>query len=155
MNLKEEFFMKKIITFSLFFLICISLKGMQNGPYNEKNHLGQTTLHRAVILLPGELSNPDLHDGRIATWAAHWILKGCSIAITDNTKKTPFDYVEQYKDKLPMAYKVMLAGKIKQELEQKKQLANVKATQAEEDTLSDATQLLVNYATFLQIKFKD
>lgn len=99
----------------------IAMKSGEN-PFLAKNAFGMTPLHCTPILLESMTNSSDLPmmDLGKAKLAATLIMKaGADVNDADNSGKTPMDYAEANKIKLPKVYEVMKAGKIKQDTEKK------------------------------------
>ncbi len=81
--------------------------------------LGRTPLHLVPILSgvdDSELVSFDVNQASDAAWL---IIHGLSVNVKDKADKTPLDYAQETKEKLPKVHEVLQAGKVKEEFEQK------------------------------------
>lgn len=111
--------MKKILIFIFSAISSVLIHGMEEDPYNAKNKFGMTPLHMVHII--AEQSDRTLSeiDNSKASIAAFFIWNGGRVDVKDNAGKTPLEYIEQVKEKLPISYKIMMAGRDKQLFEDK------------------------------------
>ncbi len=87
-----------------------------------------------------DLNEQDLIKAKLAVV---YILNGTSLSVPDKSGKTALNYAELNKDKLPNLYKVVCAGKIKQEIEKK--AANMKLMTRDKEDLDNAMQILHSF----------
>lgn len=111
--------MKKFIIISLL-IATVSLNGMfQKQSINKTDKNDMTALHFIASMDEQDerVHTLNLVDVYKAQHAARLIMRGLSVKESDRANKTPLQYAEIIKNKFPETYKVMQAGKTKQNFE--------------------------------------
>ena len=109
--------MRKIFIFLLLLISNNILHSMKLSDIHKKNCIGQMPLHGTALCVPWVVSDLKTFDEKRAIFAATFIHWGSSVYVADDQGRTPFFYAELNKSVLPTVYKVMLAGKIKEDME--------------------------------------
>ncbi|MGB8467938.1 MAG: hypothetical protein WCE21_02950 [Candidatus Babeliales bacterium] len=119
--------MKKLLT-ALSFAAIVPSYGMDKES-NAQKQLGYTPLHCVALIQPpmmpfdeSNLNLPELDMNKAAIAALLIIRNRNDVYSIDNDGKTPIDYATINKDKLPSVYEVIMAGKIKTDIEREAEL---------------------------------
>ncbi len=125
----------------------------------SKNVFGQTPLHLCSFVLDESKLNEELDKAKASMAAIIIFNSNVSVSEKDQFGMSALDYATKIKDKLPHLHKVMQAGKIRQDFEEKycpkpdangafkiEDLMNLKNTPEDaSDQWGNAMSLLIDY----------
>ena len=112
----------KQIAFVVVFLFTIGSidamnKTMLKQCASKKDDSGRLLLHKIAAEIPVHEISEEIDKLRATTAAIHIEYFEISVYERDNFGKCPFEYATENKDRLPHVYKVIQAGKDKQDME--------------------------------------
>lgn len=84
---------------------------------SKKDDSGRLLLHKIAVSIPLYEITEEIDKLRATTAAIHIAYFNISVYESDNFGKNPFEYATENKDKLPHLFKVIQAGKDKQDIE--------------------------------------